>query len=103
MRRFRPLAFLVVLKKIKNKIWITVYQNVIINLLLFIHNQLSQDVLKEVVNGIQKSHVKFLVTGMYQNYGYERFTQSIKCSLKIYMIDILQSFECYMGVPDIME
>ena len=37
--------------------------------------------LKKVASGIRKNPVKYFASGIHQNYGYERFTQSIKSSL----------------------
>ena len=37
--------------------------------------------LKKVASGIQKNPVKYFASGIHRNYGYEKFTQSIKSSL----------------------
>ena len=50
--------------------------------------------LKEIANGIQKNHVKYFVTVIHWNYGYESLTQSISCNLiNIYDRFPAQSFE----------
>ena len=37
--------------------------------------------LKKVASGIRKNPVKYFVSGVHQNHGYEKITQSIKRSL----------------------
>ena len=37
--------------------------------------------LKKVASGIRNNPVKYFASGVHRNYGYERFTQSIKSSL----------------------
>ena len=37
--------------------------------------------LKKVASGIRKSPVMYFASGVYQNYGYERFAQRFKSSL----------------------
>ena len=37
--------------------------------------------LKKVASGIRNNPVKYFASAIYRNYGYERFTQSIKSSL----------------------
>ena len=37
--------------------------------------------LKKVGSGIQKNPLKYFTSGVHRNYGYEKFTQSIKSSL----------------------
>ena len=37
--------------------------------------------LKKVASGIRKNPVKYFASGVHRNYGYEKFTQSIKSSL----------------------
>ena len=37
--------------------------------------------LKKVASGIRKNSVKCFASGIHRNYGYEKFTQSIKSSL----------------------
>ena len=53
-----------------------------------------------MASGIRKNPVKYFASGIHQNYGYERFMQSIKSSLiDIYDRFPLQSFELLDGVP----
>ena len=53
-----------------------------------------------MANGIRKNPVKYFASGIHQNYGYERFTQSMKSSLiDVYDRFPLQSFELLDGVP----
>ena len=37
--------------------------------------------LKKVTSGIRKDPIKYFASGIHRNYGYEKFTQSIKISL----------------------
>ena len=37
--------------------------------------------LKKFLNGVRKNRVKYFASGVHQEYGYERITQSIKSSL----------------------
>ena len=37
--------------------------------------------LKKVASGIRKDPVKYFASGVHRNYGYEKFTRSIKISL----------------------
>ena len=37
--------------------------------------------LKKVASGIRNNPVKYFASGVHRNYGYEKFTQSIKSSL----------------------
>ena len=56
--------------------------------------------LKMLASGIRKNPVKYFASGIHRNYGYERFTQSIKSSLiDVYDRFPLQSFELLDGVP----
>ena len=61
---------------------------------------LTAGYLRKVASGIQKNSVKYFASCIHQNYGYERFTQSIK-SILIDGYDRfpLQSFELLDGVP----
>ena len=53
-----------------------------------------------MASGIRKNPVKYFASGIHQNYGYERFTQSMKSSLiDVYDRFPLQSFELLDGVP----
>ena len=55
--------------------------------------------LKKVASSIPKNSVNYFASGIHQNYGYERFTQSIKSSLiAVYDRFPLQSFESLDGV-----
>ena len=50
--------------------------------------------LKKVASGIRNNPVKYFASGVYRNYGYEKFTQSIKSSL----MDVYDRFppqSCY--------
>ena len=47
--------------------------------------------LKKVASGIRKNPVKYFASGVHRNYGYEKFTQSIKSNLWMYMIDFLHN------------
>ena len=50
--------------------------------------------LKKVASGIRKNSAKYFASGIHRNYGYEKFTQSIKGSLiNVYDIFLLQCFE----------
>ena len=50
--------------------------------------------LKKVASGIRKNSVKYFASGIHRNYGYEKFTESIKSSLiYVYGIFLLQCFE----------
>ena len=42
---------------------------------------LTAGYLKKVASGIRKNPVKYFASGVHRNYGYEKFTQSIKSSL----------------------
>ena len=56
--------------------------------------------LKKVVSGKRINLVNYFASGIHRNYGYERFTQSIKSSLiDVYDRFPLQSFELLDGVP----
>ena len=56
--------------------------------------------LKKVARGIGKNPVKCFASGINQNHGYERVTQSIKSSLiDVYDRFPLQSFELLDRVP----
>ena len=81
------------------KAWETVFQNLMIKLILYTP-QLTAGHLKKVASGIRKNSVKYFASGIHRNYGYERFTQSIKSSLiDVYDRFPLQSFELLDGVP----
>ena len=47
--------------------------------------------LKKVASGIRKNPVKYFASGVHQNHGYEKLTQSIKVALCMYMIDFLHN------------
>ena len=50
--------------------------------------------LKKVASGIRKNPVKYFASGIHQNHGYERFTQSIKSGfMDVYDRLPSQSFE----------
>ena len=68
-----------------------------------LHNSpLTAGNLRKVASGIWKNSVKYFTSGIHQNYGYERFTQSIKSSLiDVYDRFPLQSFE--MGSVSIIK
>ena len=54
--------------------------------------------LKKAASGIRKNPVKYFASGIHQNYGYERFTQSVKSSLvDVYDRFPSQSFEMLDG------
>lgn len=79
-------------KNVQNKLWKNVYQNVIINLLLFIyHIHISYIDSKWYT----ENRCKVFATGIHQSNRHERFTKSIKCSL-LNINDRFppQSFEC---------
>ena len=59
----------------KNKIWETVYQNVIVNiLLLLVKHQLPQDILKSV--GKMQYHANFFATSIQEYYACPKFSQN---------------------------
>ena len=47
--------------------------------------------LKKVASGIRKNSVKYFASRIHQKNGYEKLTQSIKSSLRMYMIDFLHN------------
>ena len=59
---------------------------------------LTAEHLKKAASGIPKNSGKYFASGIHRNYGYERFTQSIKSSLiDVYDRFPLQSFELLDG------
>ena len=60
--------------------------------------------LKKLLNGTRKNRVKYFAWGVYQKYGYEKITQSIKCSLmNVYDRFPLQYFELLDGGASIIK
>ena len=60
--------------------------------------------LKKVVSGIWKNPVKSFATGIHQEYGYERITQSIKSSLmEVYDKFPSQTFELLDGGASVIK
>ena len=50
--------------------------------------------LKKAASGIRKNSVMYFASGIHQNYGYEKLTQSIKSSL-IDVYDVYDSFTIF--------